>query len=61
MKSAALTLAAIALAWLAWIAGGEIAERLGVADLDPLPRVAALFAALALGEYLHKRHTNHQP
>ena len=41
-----LTVLALALAALAWHAGGELGERLGVEAFDPLPRLALLLAVL---------------
>ena len=52
---AALTLGMIALGWLTWLAAGNIAEHLGYEDIDPLPRLFAIFLVLSLAERIHAR------
>lgn len=53
------TLLALALAALAWHAGGELAERLGIEAFDPLPRLALLLAVLGgFDRYLAMRDRN---
>lgn len=50
-----MTLACVAVGWLAWQYGGEAADWLGLWEFDPLPRVIAAFAVLGLLERLLAR------
>ena len=43
---AVFTVLGLALAGLAWHAGGELGERLGLEAFDPLPRLALLLVVL---------------
>ena len=50
MKRALLTLAALLVATLGWMAGGTVASWTGLDELDPLLRLGAVVLALAVAE-----------
>lgn len=53
------TPAALAVAWLAWVAAGWAAEAVGLDDLDLVVPVAAVFLALTVVERALQRFVHH--
>jgi hypothetical protein len=46
----ALTIGALAVAWLAWVAAGRLVNAAGCGELDLPARACAVFCVLAIGE-----------
>jgi hypothetical protein len=58
VKGAAITVCLMAVAGLAWHEAAHLAAWAGFEDIDILWQVAAVFAALALGEAVVSRWIN---
>ena len=59
MKGAVITLALVALSWLAWTQSAHLADWAGFGQLDFLVQLAAVLAVLALAERLLARFVPH--